>query len=93
MMHIIPEMQVLIIKYLLEGKLQMPSQEEMMKSYQEEIDEHIKHCGNLSRFFRTNVMKDFPEYKTSFEDIVLNQYRSWVRKAGIPNDDEKSEKF
>lgn len=64
-----------------------------MQSYQEDVDENIKYCGDLSRFFRTNVYRSFPEYKTSNEDRVWDLNREWLLEANLPNDKEQYELF
>ena len=34
--HILPELQALAVKYIIEGKLKLPSQDEMMKTFEDE---------------------------------------------------------
>ena len=93
LVHIVPELQALVVKYLIEGKLKVPSKEEMEKSFNEEVEEHMRHVGDLAHFYKTNLTGPFPNMKNSDEMNEWIFLRDWLKEAHENNDEEKGKKF
>mmetsp|Transcript_14012 Transcript_14012/g.11987 ORF Transcript_14012/g.11987 Transcript_14012/m.11987 type:complete len:109 (-) Transcript_14012:315-641(-) len=81
------------VRYLVEGKIQMPSQEERQKSFDTEKALHQKNLGGLHKFYHLNLHRQFPDMEFSDEFAVKEFFRNWILESGFKNDWEKSEKF
>jgi len=93
LVHIIPELQSMIIKYLLQGKLSLPSQEEMFAGFEEEVRKHLEIVGDLAHFFVINLAKHYPAFDTCTEGTEWRFYRNWLSQCYPNNDLEKAEQF
>jgi len=91
--NILPELQAMAARYIIEGKLPIPSQEEMLKVYNEEVALHMKHIGNLAHFYNTDLTLNFPELTNNFEHNEWLFFSNWLKEIHRDNDEKKSEEF
>jgi len=91
--NILPELQAMTIRYILEGKLEMPSQEEMMKTHNEEVELHLKHIGDLAHFYKTDLSVHFPGMPNNYEHTEWQFFSNWLKMVYPEQDEEKAETY
>jgi len=91
--HILPELQALTAKFIIEGKLPIPSKEDMMKSFEEDVQKHLTGVGDLAHFFKTNLIRFFPDMSNSIEDNEWIFFSNWLKTVYPNNNEEKSKEF
>jgi len=91
--NILPELQALTAKYIIEGKLQVPSQEEMYKDHNEEVESHKTHIGSLALFYKTDLSLKFPSLPNNYEHNEWLFFSNWLKTVHPDNNDPKAEEF
>jgi len=87
LVHILSELQVLAAKYIIEGKLKMPSQEEMLESFEKETEDNLKIVGDLAHFYK------FPRALPNNEMKEWAFFSDWLKPVHPNNNEEKGRKF
>jgi len=78
------ELHILIIRYLIQAKLKLPSKDQMLQSYLQDIDDLRFHYKKpLDNFKLARETMDIPYWK---------EMKEWVNEAH-PNDKEKGKRF
>jgi len=78
------ELQTMIVKYIIEGKLRLPSKEDMVQGFLKDLDEiRWKHKRRLENFKLSPLTMDI-EYR--------NELRDWLRPVH-KHDEEKSKEY
>lgn len=93
MIHILSELQALTAKYIIEGKLKLPSQEEMMEDFNQEVKEHLDNVGDLAHFYKTNLGKSFPNMEKYTEMNEWMIFSNWLKPIHENYNEEKAQKF
>jgi thioredoxin reductase len=91
--NILPELQAMAVRYILEGKLEVPSQEDMLKVHNEEVELHMKHIGDLAHFYKTDLSVHFPGLPNNYEHTEWRFFSDWLKNIYPENDEEMAEKY
>lgn len=91
--NILPELQAMVVKYILEGKLNLPSQDEMMADYNEEVDAHMKHIGNLQYFYKSDISERFPALTGHYEHDEWMFFTNLLKTVHPNNNDKKGDEY
>ena len=81
----IGELQTMVVKHIVDGSLKLPSKEEMMREYEQDIAEEKANSkdGSLTNYFRLSTMKGDLVYIESLRKAIEHIY---------PGSEEKSKK-
>jgi len=93
MIHILPELQALTAKYIIEGKLSLPSQKEMMEDFNKEVKEHLENIGDLAHFYKTNLAKTFKNMDHYSEQNEWLVFSNWLKPVHQNNNEKKAQEF
>jgi len=93
LIHIFGELQALVIKYVIEGKLVLPSQEEMMKDFDGEVEEHLSKIGDLAHFYKANLADFYPNMSGNIEKNDWLFLSEWLKPIHPNNNEEKAQEF
>ena len=91
--HIVPELQALAVKYIIEGKLEVPSKEEMQESFDKEVEEHLNCVGDLAHFYKTNLTGNFPKLLNNNELNEWKFFSEWIKPVHQGQNEAKSKAF
>jgi len=90
LLDIIPELQAMVVKAIVEGKLELPSKEVMLKEYEIEVAQHKKYVGDLAHFQKLNLAKAFPGMSDSNDLKECEILRNWLKPFYPNNNEEKA---
>jgi hypothetical protein len=93
LLDVIPELQAMVVKALIEGKFQLPPKDEMMKYYDAEVAEHKKYIGDLAHFQKLNLAKAFPGMSDSNDLKECEFLRDWLKPFYPNNNEKKAEEY
>jgi len=93
LIHILGELQALVIRYIIEGKLVLPSQEAMMKDFDAEVVEHLEKIGDLAHFYKANLADFYPNMTGNVEKNDWLFLSQWLKPIHKNNNEEKAQEF